>query len=303
MTGSEIYAGTFAFLPEDEETGWNWSFLDEKHPALAPLTKPPSLYLGVSVDRYMKLTWPEDRAVRVLARLDNGDPALVSHQVGSGTVYTLTTGAHAQWTSLPLRPIFVPLINRLILHSAERDRGPLEVMPGNRVPFRFANEPEPVTVEIAMPGDAGSVRLKSQPKDEFQEVTFEQTDRAGVYHVKMIKAQHPRNYAFAVNFDPAEADPETLTPDELRQRLGEDVLIATDEASLADTIKRLHEGTPLMDWFLIAVLVGGVLEVLVANRMGQQEPLPLEGRKRSTIHDILRRAQTVHQLEGYGRSA
>jgi len=302
MTDSPLFPGTFSFPNQSAGSGWHWSFLDKKHPALTPLCEPPTLYLNVTVEHYLKLTLPEQTEARVLARLNNGDPALVSHPVGKGTVYTLTCGAHAEWTTLPLRPIFVPLVNRLVLHSARRDRGPLEVPPGNPAVFRFAGEPQPVTVEVVLPQGAGRLRMKSKPAGDFQELRFADTHRAGIYHVRMLEAQNPRNYAFAVNFDSAEADPDFATPDELNELLGQPVFVATDEASLAETIKRLHEGTPLMDWFLILVLLVGVLEVLVANRMNQEQPLPLQQRKRSSLHEILRRAQTVHQLEAYTHS-
>ena len=73
--------------------------------------------------------------------------------------------------------------------------------------------------------------------------------------------------AFAVNIDPAESDPATLTGPELRARFGtRPLLVCESPEQLAETMQRLREGTSLWEWFLAAVLIGLVLEVFLANR-------------------------------------
>lgn len=292
----ELFPGRFAFPDDEADAGRHWAWLDESHPALKPLAKPASLYQSVTVDRYLMLTLPPQSPARVLARLDNGDPALVSHSVGQGTVYTLTTGAHARWTTLPLRPIFVPLVNRLILQSSAQGRGPVEVAAGHPAVFRFADEPQPVTVELTVPGVSEAIRLRSSGEAGAQQLRVSETNAAGVYHLRMIEAAHPRRFAFAVNVAAAEADPQVVDRRTLQSRLGQSALVAVDKETLDHTIQRLRAGTPLMDWFLIAVLVGGVLELVIANRTRQQEPLPLEQRA-PDIRDVLKRAQLFHQLD------
>jgi Aerotolerance regulator N-terminal/von Willebrand factor type A domain len=299
MKNSELFPGTFSF-PDDAQAGWHWAFLDEQHADLRPLAHPQSLYLSVTVDRYLRLALPPESPARVLARLNNGDPALVSHTIGRGTVYTLTSGANARWTTLPLRPIFLPLISRLVLRSAERERGPLEVPAGNAATFRFANEPKPVTIELDIPGQTEPTRLVTTANNGQEEFRFDDTFAAGVYRLRMTDARNPRQFAFAVNLDPAETDPHVIDREQLESLLGTTFLTATDEASLADTIQRLREGTPLMDWFLIVVLIAGVAEILIANVTGRQEPLA-EQQRAPDIRDVLRRAQTTHQLESFGR--
>jgi hypothetical protein len=77
--------------------------------------------------------------------------------------------------------------------------------------------------------------------------------------------------AFAVNIDPAESDPASLTRQELEARFGKRPLnFCENPGDLAETIHRLREGTSLWNWFLAAVLVGLVFEVLLANRKASQ---------------------------------
>lgn len=300
VDAASFLPGEFSYPDALQPNGANWGFLDADAPWLAPLTKPASVYQSVNVERYFQLSLSAESGARVLARLDNGDPVLVSQHVGRGTVYVLTSGAHPQWTSLPLRPIFVPLMNRLILRSTTREFAAAQVRPGNPALFQFADEPEPVTVELRQPGRDTPLQLQSTEVDGAQRLRFTETHDGGIYEVRMTRARHPQEFAFAVNFDPEEADTRTLTAEELGTRLGSAVEFATDEASLDEAILRLREGTPLMDWFLVLVLIIGVLEVLVANRLGNREPIPAETR-RADIRDVLRRAATFHQLETYHR--
>jgi len=73
--------------------------------------------------------------------------------------------------------------------------------------------------------------------------------------------------AFAVNIDPAESDPATVTQAELQARFGtRPLLFCANPNDLAATIERLREGTSLWEWFLAAVLIALVLEVFLANR-------------------------------------
>ena len=82
-----------------------------------------------------------------------------------------------------------------------------------------------------------------------------------------VDGKPPRQHAFAVNIDPAESDPATLTRQELQSRFGDRPLVYCENPDdLADTITRLREGTSLWELFLAAVLVGLVVEVFLANR-------------------------------------
>lgn len=54
-------------------------------------------------------------AVSILGKLTNGDPWLIESTLGKGKVYQLSTSCNDQWNNAPLRPIFVPLMQRLII--------------------------------------------------------------------------------------------------------------------------------------------------------------------------------------------
>ena len=53
---------------------------------------------------------PTRPAARIVLRYENGAPALVDAEVGRGRVLLLTTSVDREWTDLPIRPGFLPLV-------------------------------------------------------------------------------------------------------------------------------------------------------------------------------------------------
>jgi hypothetical protein len=52
-----------------------------------------------------------------LLKLTNEDPLLIRQRIGKGTVYQWATRANDSWSELPIRPAYVPLVQRLMLFS------------------------------------------------------------------------------------------------------------------------------------------------------------------------------------------
>src|SRR5581483_2218577 len=64
--------------------------------------------------RYRALS-PQSGA-EVVARFDDGSPALVERTVGSGRVVVWASTLDAYWTNLPLQPVFLPFTQQLAIH-------------------------------------------------------------------------------------------------------------------------------------------------------------------------------------------
>ena len=162
------------------------------------------------------------------------------------------------------------MLARLTFHLAgaesERTMGlagaPVTVPLGKGSAGDQANNPE---VEVVRPsGEVVRITKLDLVEGGFRYVD---THEAGVYLVRLINRKPPRQVAFAVNIDPAESDPATLTNPELLARFGTRPLIVCENPeSCPRPSHRLREGTSLWEWFLAAVLIGLVLEVFLANR-------------------------------------
>jgi hypothetical protein len=249
---------------------WHIGFLDNEHPALAPLTEPVSLYQTVLVYKHFPLTWSAPSEAHALARLDDGQVLLAERAIGSGSTLLLGTGVHVDWTNLPLKPLFLPLFARLTFHLAGASSDHAQVLAGAPLVIPLPEgQSQAVDVDVVRPsGEIARVRNEDRNARSFR---YEDTHEAGVYQVRLANRERPRTFAFAVNIDSAESDPATLTHEELERRFGRQPLIfCEDIANLSASIRRLREGKSLWEWFLAAVLVGLVLEAYVANRTNVQ---------------------------------
>ena len=66
---------------------------------------------------------PEAPGRRIVLRYENGAPALVDAEVGRGRVLLLTTSVDREWTDLPIRPGFLPLVQEAARYLAAAPSG------------------------------------------------------------------------------------------------------------------------------------------------------------------------------------
>jgi len=260
--------------PDGQPDGWQIGWLDDRHPALGPLSEPASLYQSVVVKKHIRLDVAREGGARVLARLSDGEPLLVERRVGEGSSLLLGTTAHVDWTNLPLRPLFLPLVARLTFQM---------VGEGSTNQQRVAGVP----LKIPVPQDAGIEQVEIQrptgdiERLEPRDTTFRYTDTydAGIYNFSWRSGPNEEKISVAVNYDPGEVDPVIITQDKLGERFASDSLVFCEDATnIAGTIRRLRQGESIWEIFLLAVLIALVAEVYVANRRvskdDQSEPLP-----------------------------
>jgi hypothetical protein len=206
----------------------------------------------------------------VLARLDDGEALLVQRKVERGQVLMLGTGAVVGWSNLPLRPIFLPLLTRLVFHLAGAEQNRSQAIAGEPIELALDNEPRPVGIEVLRP-TGETIRLESQAEKGHagQVFRYGDTHDIGIYTLRLLGAARPRQMAVAVNPDPEEADPTTLARDELEQILSPSpVVFAEDPDDLSGTFALLREGRSLWGPLLWAVLALLVFETFISNRLG-----------------------------------
>ena len=216
------------------------------------------------------MTLSPKAAAAALIKLDDSQPLLAERSVGAGSVLLLGSGVHVDWTNLPLKPLFLPLLVRLTLHLAGAENERTMAMAGAPVTLplgrgKFHNQDGQPEVDVIRPsGEVVRIRKTDQGAEGWR---YDDTHETGVYLVRQVNRKPPKQMAFAVNIDPAESDPATVSQAELQARFGTRPMLFCDNLSeLAVTIERLREGTSLWEWFLAAVLVFLVLEVFLANR-------------------------------------
>ena len=211
--------------PKDKRDSWHIASLDKMHPALARLTEPAALYESVLVTKHVRMA--VQQGARVLARLDDGEPLLVERDVGRGKTLMLGTSVHVNWSNLPLRPIFLPLVTGLTFDLAGVEQACASLIAGQPIVLPLAEQSRPANVEV-IPPSGETLRLPTNGGGGLSEFRYGNTHDIGIYRLRLLDAEHSRPMAYAVNFDPDESDPTKITPDELRELLGAGPLILAE---------------------------------------------------------------------------
>jgi hypothetical protein len=248
---------------------WHIAMLDKKFPPFRTLQEPAELYQSVLVYRHISLEAPSNGGARILARLDDDEPLLTLRNIEKGRVAFWGTGVHVQWTNFPLRKIFLPLIGGLTFHLAGIEQTQRQATAGEPINLSFDKATMPLGAEV-IPPSGETLRLKTQaePGRPGQHFRFAETHQIGVYTLRILEGTQSTTMPFSVNYDPQEADPQTVKPAELsKQQAAAMMIIADNPNDLSDAFARLREGKSLWSLFLSGVLLALVFETFLSNRL------------------------------------
>jgi hypothetical protein len=98
-------------------SGGSLTTVDGDHPVFEVFRAPRSGDLAAPrVYRYRRLD-PSPGA-EVVARFDDGSPALVESRHGDGRVLLWATSLDRSWSDFPVQPVYLPLVQRIVMHAA-----------------------------------------------------------------------------------------------------------------------------------------------------------------------------------------
>jgi len=251
-------------------------------PYLEDLVDSADIYQDVLVYEYFRTEAAQ--ADSVLARLSGGDPFLLLKPFGEGRVLMFTTAATTNWTTFPIRNLFLPLMMRVV-HLASRGQNQrLSLLAGQ--PFEANLMPdlkEVATVEVSGPlGPAGETvaeQRETQLAGGRNILRFDKTWNLG-YYTWRLPGKDISGGIFATNPDGAESDLAEIADDKLRADFGaKETHVA---ASLSELEHRFKDTArrELWQYFLLLCLLLAVCEPLIANWMRPE-------RRRDTAHPTL----------------
>ncbi len=195
---------------------------DRRHPLLSAFPARGEGLASARFFEYMLLApVPDAPNRRILLRYESGAPALVETAVGRGRVLLLTTSVDREWTDLPIRPGFLPLVQEAARYLAGAPSGEATAALAVGDKREIALEPDERRIEVVRPGgDSRWLIPASRPDPHSRRVVvFAETDEPGFYRVRAARAdgavaERP-DASFVVDLDPGESDPARL-PDERR---------------------------------------------------------------------------------------
>jgi hypothetical protein len=171
------------------------------HPALEFFNEAANGDLSTAEIRQWYELKPRATGPVVVAQLDNGDPLLVEQAFGDGVVMQMATACDADWSDLPMRPFFVPMMQQLVTTLATQLTPPRNIRTGEPAVALFADtsaetqkqEPESeasdanVSLSIVTPeGSRQTIRVV--PQGNLLMARFDGTRRPGVYTMTMPDA-------------------------------------------------------------------------------------------------------------------
>lgn len=180
-----------------------------------------ALLLPTPIEKYVKLTLPEQSAARVALRLGNGDPLIVEQPVRRGRVILVATSADTTWTAWPLLPSYPAMVQELLAFALAGQRDPQNVLVGQPLTGTIPTSAGGVPVGIQCP-DGHNETVRPESEGDYSTWSFSDTFTSGVYAAR-IGAPVSRIDSFAVNVDPVESDLVSLTENQLRDEVWPDV--------------------------------------------------------------------------------
>jgi hypothetical protein len=239
------------------------------HPALQRFRGAQDVDVGTAeFSRYFKLVPATgDKSVHVMARFNNGDPALVERQFGLGKVVVVASTATMEWNTLPAKPVFLPLIHQLVAYLASGADGTRNGRVGEPLvkPLPLGEASRRVTVTEPSGAQAS---LKPSVEERGAVVTVEHPQAAGFYRLAVEQGSRD---VFAVNRDTAESDLKSLDQAALKRLLPVRAWtwIGLNE-DLLSALSRSRQGIELWRHLLLAALGLMVLETMLAQLFGRR---------------------------------
>jgi hypothetical protein len=196
----------------------------------------------------------------ILARLDSGDPFLVEKPFGEGRVIACATACDADWSNLPARPSYLPLVQRLAVYLASNVYPPRNLEVGQQLlsflPSEMAGKKAILTGPDGVPVDIPIVKRGERGVIEFGPVRT-----PGLYTVAPPGIP-PIHYVF--NADRKESDLARLSEAEVNDLAQSfDIPVVRSSAEYKALEARQRYGTELWKWALIALLVFLFLEMIL----------------------------------------
>ena len=185
--------------------------LAARHPVFEPFGGEGSAVLGaLAFFRYRNLDGVRPDA-GILARFDDGKPALVESAWGEGRVLLFASSLDAEWTDLPRRAAFVPLLHRLVEVAAGHERIPIA--------YRVGESVDPGAAFRLAPGAAGEAEEVLADAPSGERTVLGDMDALRLAEPGFYRARRPGAAEFrqiGVNPPLAESDLRTLDAAEVR---------------------------------------------------------------------------------------
>ncbi len=242
-----------------EASGEKIGKLELTHPALQSLSD-NLLQESIKSARVWGYSRVSASGKSVLMSLANGDPLLIEHKVGSGRVMFITTTADRDWSDLPVKTAYLPMIHSLTNYLAGGKRGLLDggISVGDVKELSLPPGYVGKTIRITKPNKQPAEVVMSAAQDRASG-SFEDNDISGIYQLALTGGNQesgtPRLYA--VNPPFLESRLEEISERELQVKLSPVRADVVPIETLRQGGTRRDLALPLLGLLLATLLLEG----------------------------------------------
>ena len=252
-TAAILPASADGLADRSDDRGGSLGDVRVDHPLLAPFRETPAALVAPRFLRHARLQTAT--GAQVIARFDDGAPAMVERMEGTGRVLVIGTPLDARAGDFPLQPAYVPFVRRLVLYATGRAATPLArttgeswLLPG------AAREPVVSTPDGSIVRPVRDARAASVP-----------LRAAGLYTLYDGQTRSAPVAQLAVNTSATESDLTPMSPGDLLAgvRRGDASAMDANAPPAPAEIER-RQGLWRIVILVVAVLL--LLEMLIASR-------------------------------------
>ena len=211
---------------------------------------------------YRSVTVAND--AQVLARFDDGAPALVARAAGRGRVLVWTSTLDLLWNDLAIRPVYLPFVHQMARHLADHRTRPNWATVGQVIDLSREGDPSRPRVALSPAG----ARL---PLEGEQGRVLELAEH-GFYEIRERDRQAELVTVAAANVEVAESDRTAVDPAEIVAAVAGGTSANASAAASGPLPDEAQESSQRIWWYL---LFAGILlltgESLLAYRLSRRE--------------------------------
>ena len=242
-----------------ESAGEKIDKIDIAHPALQIFT---DTILQDSIKSARVWSYARSGGKPLIA-LANGDPLLLEQRVGAGKVMLIATSADRDWSDLPVKTVYLPLIQSLTQYLAGGKRGSLDggiavgAVKELSLPPSFVGK----TLRVTKPDKQNADVVIAGEKDRAR-ATVEANDRAGIYRLSLPAGGEKDSGApqlYAVNSPLLESRLDEISANELQSKLSPIRAEVIPVEALKEGGKRVDLALPLLALLIVTLLLEGWL--------------------------------------------
>lgn len=277
--GAELLPGTPGRVVDRTDGGGGIGYIDYSSPIFELFRTPRSGdFSSARFFRYRPVTL--EGTDGVLARYDDGAPALVERKVGDGTVLLWASSFDNFWNDLALQPIFLPFVHRMVAHAAAYSEPSPWFTAGQVLDVTAWNGRLPTSADTVNSEAAASEGVEAAHAAQDIVTTAPSGERLpidtsgllrleeqGFYEIRSGQGDR-RDFSVAVNLDLAESDLSTMDPLQLALAVEpRDDAAARTRPGEAISVQDKERRQSLWWYLLIGVFILLAAETVWSNRL------------------------------------